>query len=339
MKFQFLFNFFFFVSLATAQEVKVPKQKGTVLDTNYIVSFPEHLNGRIYFSRKFTKLTIARRNNREKLKYDPNTTLNFGVGATYKGFTLNLGYGFSTINEEQGKGETQYLDLQTHIYRSNKIIDVFGQFYEGMYLSNTKNFDSEFPDEFYLRPDIKIRLVGLNARWILNGERFSYSAPFVQNQLQQKSAGSVLIGFKAIALFTDADSNYLPYFVQNSVYGNSFPSAIKIRTTQAGPVVGYAYSLIVGNHFFMTAALNFGFLTGPLKFEDTEGGEIQEWQINLSTTARFAIGYNSPKWYLGFTYLEDGTTFRSIDGGALLTAGIGNVRFNYVKRFLLKSKK
>ena len=224
LKYSLLYIILLFTFLSaelSAQEVGIDEKKGLNQDTNYVISFPDYLNGRVYLSRKFTNLAISKRNNSEKLKYRPNTTINFGVGATYKGVTLNLGYGFSALNEDEGKGETEYLDLQSHIYRSDKVIDIFGQFYEGLYLRNTKDYAPEFPANFYLRPDINIKLIGLNARKVLNGERFSYSAPFVQNQMQKKSAGSFLVGFKAIALFTTADSSFLPYISIPEIYGNT----------------------------------------------------------------------------------------------------------------------
>lgn len=311
--------------------------KGTVLDTNYVVSFKDHLNARVYLSRKFTNMIISKENNSMRLNYDPNTTLNLGVGATYKGVTLNLAYGFSFLNEEEGRGNTQYLDLQSHIYRSDKIIDLYGQFYSGLYLENTDRYTSDLEKEFYLRPDIRIRLFGINARKVRNAERFSYSAPFVQNEVQKKSAGSLLTGVKAVALFSDADSNYIPFFVENDEYGRSLYKVKSMRSIQAGPTIGYGHTIIV-KYIFVTASVNFGLLIGPLKYINLDEEVEREWQINPTVSARFALGYNSPEWYLGLILLQDGTTFRTMDGNALINIGAGNLRFNYVKRFAVKDK-
>lgn len=305
-------------------------------DTNYVISFPDQLNARVYFSRKFTNLRISKRNGRSPLKYNPNTSLNFGIGATYGGFTLNLGYGFSPINKEKGKGETSYLDLQSHIYGRKYVVDAFGQFYTGLFLQNTQKYAPDFEEEFYLRPDIRVRLVGFNARKVMNAKHFSYSAPFVQNRMQKKSAGSLLFGVKAVAFFLDADSNLIPPFVNQEDYGRSILRQVKGRSIQAGATAGYAYSLIYKKYFFITGSFNFGLSVGPVKNIDIEGVEEREWQINPTISTRFALGYNSKKWYLGFTYLQDETTVRSIDGNALKSVGIGNLRFNYVQRIKVK---
>lgn len=335
----FLCLFIGLYTCETVAQIKQEKQKVRFdKDTNYVVSFPNVLNARTYLSRKFTNLRLSKRNGRSPLRYNPNTTLNFGVGATYGGFTLNLGYGFSLLNRDKGQGETQYLDLQSHLYGRKYVVDIFGQFYQGMHLQNTSKFSPDIPGEFYQRPDLKIRALGFNGRKIMNDEQFSYSAAFVQNRLQKKSAGSLLIGVKALVVFYEADSNLIPFFVDETQYGNTISNLVKSRSTQAGPTVGYAYTLIYKKHFFLTGSFNLGFSFGPVKNIDEDGNELKEWQINPTASAKFAAGYNCKEWYLGFTYLQDETTIRSIDGEALNSVGVGNLRFNYVYRIKVKGK-
>ncbi len=72
----------FFVHPLIAQE-KPP-------ENSYYQEFPEHVTSRFYFSRKYTSLKIKDRISNQSYHYMPNSTLNLGLGATYRDLTLNL---------------------------------------------------------------------------------------------------------------------------------------------------------------------------------------------------------------------------------------------------------
>jgi hypothetical protein len=85
-------------------------------DSTYYVSYADMVTTRFYFSKKYTSLKLRNRNENYNMTYRPNTTLNMGVGATYKWATLNLAYGFDFLNPDRGLGDTKYIDLQFHGY-------------------------------------------------------------------------------------------------------------------------------------------------------------------------------------------------------------------------------
>ncbi len=317
---------------------KASLKKVDLIDSSYIQTFPKKIIGRVYTSRKFTKLTFQNESGGNQLKYEPNTTLNFGIGATVKSFTLNLAYGFKFLNKDGiKKGKTQYLDLQSYIYKRNYLIDVYGQFYNGLYLSNSDYYFSDSINPFYLREDIKIRLLGFRALKVKNSARFSYAAPFVQNELQKKLAGSFLYGMAAVAFSSKADSNYVPHFIKDSLY-RSYYNLKEMQVLQLGPDVGYAYSLIIKQHFFATLSVDLAFMIGPVKYSPFQESSTIQWQVNPALSARFAIGYNSPNWFLGFTALQGTTSIKSFDKNGQMDVGIGNVRLYYVKRFTMSKK-
>src|SRR5882757_7661463 len=73
-------------------------------DTAYYSSYAaRRLTFRFYFSQKYTTLTLYDRKDQLTLRYQPNTTLNMGVGASYKWATLNLAYGWGFLNQEDEK--------------------------------------------------------------------------------------------------------------------------------------------------------------------------------------------------------------------------------------------
>lgn len=307
------------------------------LDSNYIKVFPNQLTSRIYLSRKFTDLQIEEQKDRTALNYQPNSSVNLGIGATYNGFTLNLAYGFAFLNEGEDKGETNYLDLQSHIYGRKYAIDVFAQFYQGLYLNNTSNLNSRYPDPYYLRPDMNVNMLGGSYFKVFNHKRFSYAATFIQNEYQKKSAGSFLLGGKMILFNASVDSSIVPSWPIDTLF-RSFVGATNMGGFQFGPGVGYAHTFVYRTHWFITLSLELNLMVGLVNYAIEGVGTTEEWQVNSGADFRFAAGYNSDKTYWGFSLIQDQTTMKSADESLFANFGVGNARFNYVKRFRLNDK-
>ena len=321
---------------AQVGEVGKVKNKSKV-DTNYIVTLPEYITTRFYLSRKYTNMVLDDTDNGLILNYEPNTTLNFGIGATVKGFTLNLAYGFRFLNKDVGKGKTRYLDLQSHTYTRRYVIDFFGQFYNGQYLDNTQELKPDSITPYYLRPDIRLRVFGLSFQEVLNEKKFSYAAPLIQNEYQKKSAGSFLIGGELTFLYANADSNFIPHFINDSLF-QEVQGINHLSTFQIGPSAGYAYTLVIKKHFFIMFSFNLSLVAATTSYELESGENFQEWRLNPNISARAAMGYNSRTWYLGAQWVQNTTNTQSVNETVATGFGIGNVRLNYVKRFLMGPK-
>lgn len=308
-----------------------------LIDTNYIVTFPERITTRLYFSRKFTNLSLEDYESGNTVDYEPNTTLNFGIGATVQGFTLNLAYGFNFLNPDEGKGETKYLDLQSHIYTRKVVIDFLGQFYNGQYLSNTNFYDENYPEPHYLRPDLKIRIFGVSALFVNNYEKFSYAAAYVQNEYQKKSSGSLLYGAKGFYQLSYGDSSFIPSIVDTSLFSD-IEGIDYLESIKVGPAIGYTYTFVIKQHFFLNLSLDFAVLLSNVYYE-REGFESEsQFQVNPSVAPRIAFGYNSVNSYLGVMFVTESTQNRSVTKNEGIVYGIGNVRLNYVKRFVMGKK-
>ncbi|MBL0342415.1 MAG: DUF4421 family protein [Bacteroidetes bacterium] len=139
-------------------------------DSTYFLSYTDQITGRFYFSQKYTNLLVEDGNKKLELDYRPNTTLNMGIGASYKWFTLNIAYGFAFLNQEKEKGDTKYLDLQAHFYGDKSNIDLFGQFYNGFYLAPEGKGTTN--NSYYLRPDLKVREFGGSYQYLFNHKSF-----------------------------------------------------------------------------------------------------------------------------------------------------------------------
>ncbi len=297
-------------------------------DSSYFEFYPDKLVGRFYFSKKYTDLELESKSKQDDLFYKPNTTLNMGIGATYKIFTLNLAYGFGFLNPEKGKGETKYLDLQSHVYGTKWAIDLFGQFYKGYYLS-PKGFPAPSDDSFYLRPDMRINMIGTAVCRILNNKKFSYRAAMMQSDWQKKSAGSVLLGGEMYYGVTRGDSAFVPNNVAG-LYNQSGVSSLSF--VELGPSAGYAYTLVVSEHFFITGSLSVN-IDMSLSKETGPANSAVHFSIIPNYISRVVMGYNSRNWNINASFVGNRIGVRGASSADRYFIGVGNYRLTYAQRF------
>lgn len=315
----------FLILLSIFSSSKIQAQDAA-LDTSYYETFPEHLNGRFYFSQKYTGLKLADKDADKEYLYMPNTTLNMGVGATYKNLTLNLAYGFGFLNPEKGKGETKYLDAQAHVYPRKMVIDLFLQLYKGFYL--TDGLGAAAGENYLTRPDMKIQKIGASVQYVFNHGKFSYRAAFLQNEWQKKSAGTFLLGAEMYGGLAHEESNLIP----DALIDDPSRNFKTIRFFELGPNAGYAYTLVIKKHFFVTASatanLGVGYST-----HHGENGRHTQWGINPNYFLRGFAGYNSSRWSINANYVHNNVQLP--ENGSFSNAMMtGNYRLNFIYRFL-----
>ncbi|QNL20408.1 DUF4421 domain-containing protein [Hyphobacterium sp. CCMP332] len=302
--------------------------ESTETDSSYVASFYNHLNWRYYLSQKYTSLRLANVSENYELNYIPNTSLNMGIGATYKWATLNLAYGFRFLNGDQDKGRTRWLDLQAHQYFRKITIDVLGQFYSGFYLSPAGKA-VKVGKQYYNRPDLNVIQVGASVQYIFNHQRFSYRALFFQNEWQKKSAGSPLAGFEVFVVNINADSSIVPSLISRA---ESDLNTNLLRSFQFGPNFGYAHTLVFKKHFYLSLSGSVSLGFGTNSFLDLGNNARINFTPNFFVRA-FA-GYNSRKWAIGLTGINNGQSLAKASGNERVTIYSGNFRINFVYRVL-----
>lgn len=301
-------------------------------DTSYYVSYADQITGRFYFSKKYTSLTMRNTKQKYNLTFRPNTTLNMGVGATYKWATLNLAYGFGFLNPDRGRGKTRYLDLQFHSYGRKLITDVFGQFYRGFYMaSNSTNHPG---GGYYLRPDLHVNHIGASVQYILNHDRFSYRASFLQNEYQKKSAGTFIFGLEAYYGEIESDSTMVPTIVNSEDAARDIRS---LRFFEFGPNAGYAYTWILNRHFFLTGSASISLDYGENTISEIDGSR-KATGVSPNTFFRVFGGYNSRKWAISLTYVTNGVRLATESINRQMILNTGNIRLNYIYRFVPSRK-
>jgi|SRR5690348_12161768 len=304
-------------------------QNGRGNDSAYYIYFPNSITARLYTSQKYSRFNLKAKN-APTLHYLPNTTFNLGIGATYHNFSLNLAYGFGFLNPGKKTNKSRYLDLQTHFYQPKWVTDVYGQLYKGFHLPGSFNE----PVKNYYRKDLQLYLFGLSRYYIFNSEKFSYRASFKQNELQKKSAGTLLAGLELYYGIVKADSNLIPKSV-NEKYPQK--NLTKINYLSIGPGIGYAYTQIMARHFFIT-----GSITGNLAFsfanEHLKYNSSAHFSLNPVTRFRIATGCNTNSWNVSANWVFDNLLFAGEKSNTAYWFNTGNLRVAIAKRFYGGSK-
>lgn len=309
------------------------RQPGSDTDTSFVKSYAEEITGRLYLSQKYTGLGIPGSSSVPGFRYVPNTTLNLGVGATYRSFTLNLAYGFPGLNGNSNeRGKTRYLDMQAHLYGRKVVIDFFGQFYKGYYLS-PKDYIAGYPG-FYIRPDLRVRMVGGSAYYVFNHRKFSYRAGLIQNEWQSRSAGTFLLGGDIYYGIINSDSLLIPPEI-----AHRFPqgSVERMRFFNIGPGGGYAYTFVYKSHWFATGSLTVNI---PIDFvkENTAAEYKNKISVSPNFMARLALGYNSRRWIYSATLVNSLVTAKGPYNPQNYVISTGNYRLTVARRFSLNRK-
>lgn len=245
---------------------------------------------RLYLSQKYSPFTISS-DAESELNYHSNSKLSLGAGFTYKSLSLNLAYGFGFLNKEKGSGKTKGLDLQLHIYPKKWAVDLVASSRKEYYLDPKDNSGLNL-NGYYVRPDIKRNIYGLSLFRVHNAEKFSYRAAFNQNDVQRKSAGSLLYGGEIFGGTIRGDSALVPAAL-NSLYKQR--GITKTNFISIGPGVGYAYTLVFAKNFFITAS-GIGILEANFAKEENGTSNDKKTSVIPGGIYKGSLGYNSDVW-------------------------------------------
>jgi len=258
----------------------------------------------LYAKQKYSRFSIVDKSTDKELMYSPNKQLNMGFGFNYKWLGIGIAFNLGFINNDDDKyGRTKRLDWQTNVYTNKAVFDFYLQNYRGHYVENPDEVFSGWKsgDAPYIRSDVVTISLGLSGMYVFNHNQFSYKAAFMQTAVQKKSAGSFILGASVFTQAIVGDSSIFPK-------GSDFDSLPPVRAHSAiyfGPKAAYAYNLIVAKHFFASISLSMALEVGKVEDLLEDNTLYSSWNPIIHFQPRVAIGYNKPKWYVGFSLVRD----------------------------------
>ncbi len=309
---------FIFLSILNSG-ILMAQSKG--IDTTYIEEHPEKMILRAYVSRKYTELNYPNQFG----VYEPNSGLNIGVGFTFQKFTLNLAAPLSFLNPDRQEEWPAFLDLQSHVYPTNWIIDLFGQFYTGFIAK-----DYYGPGQDYLRRDIRTVKLGASASYLLNGEKMSFEAAFHQTAIQKRSAFSPMVGFEAYRVRIKGTELILPE--ENGPIPGNYSRG---DFYQVGPSAGLAGTLVLGKGFFLSGAASGNLGLGFSKLNQDK--ETSKVEVMSGYFLRGFAGYNGDRFSINGSYVYKHLDLNKQEDISQ-SANTGNYRINLVYKITPSQK-
>ena len=303
-------------------------------DSSYYQSYKGSILTRVYFSKKYDIFKLTPPNGSPApMSYHANTTLSLGAGITYRSLSFSFSKELTFLKSEQQKGKTDATDLQLHLYKQKWTIDAIGEFYKGYYL-RPEGVGAPDGQGFYVRPDLGVQLVGLAAYRVLNDRKFSYGAGLSQNAWQIKSSGSFLIGGEAFYVATNADSSFVPSKVDSQFATHNVH---KLHLFEFGPGIGYAYTLVVKEHFFLLGSANVDF---NVHYAREIGNGITDDKIGFTPNFIFRIGtgYNLSRWGVNLTWMWSSINTIGKFSDYHYNVTTGNYRLIYFRRIALNRR-
>jgi hypothetical protein len=324
--------------VCAAQEEKDPDDE---LDTLFVKDRSHLLALRVFTSTKYNTLRLGSVARGNDLIYRPTNQFNFGIGASYRKFTLNLGFGIPGLTQQRREelGHTKYLDAQANMFTPERATNLFLQYFQGYHISALSPYDIrwESTTDRPFRPDVTQLNAGISTLRIFNSRRYSYRAALNQDAWQRRSQGSWLLGGYATYYRLRADSSLVPMAI-----AHRFDERAMIRRgdlVDAGPMGGYAYTIVIKEHFFImgSAAAGAGISmqhTGidPPGAENGGNERNTTWGPGWRVQVRGGIGYNSDMSQIGITINHEHVHY-VMPIQSMLAWNVGNIRFNIVHRF------
>ncbi len=276
------------------------------LDTNYVQTYYNDLIVRVYSANRNNFVRLMDLEKDLDLRYRPNDYFDLGVGLNYKWFGINVGTKIARFSDDDNRyGKTSTYGLQSYLYARKFTVDLMALKTRGYYLDNENEALRQeiTAEEYYKRRDIRTRNIGVNLNYVLNHRRFSYKAAFKQNELQKRSAGSLICGGGIYLLSVKADSVLVPRGIKPD-YFLGWRDLTAFNCYSLNGDVEYAYSWVPLRNWVITAAYRFslGIQRNSWEFESTEDNK----QVKLTRSGMFRLsgGHHFPGFYLGLTYVR-----------------------------------
>jgi hypothetical protein len=290
----------------------IMKEHKNHFDTTYIRSYKKSFVITLPVSTRYMGFSLIDWETRNRLIFSPNYhyDLAFSISSRWASVLVNTGLVLFD-NHKDTKGKTTYADYQFNIYGNRLTTDAYYQDYRGFYIKNSQSFATYTSTAPYqVRSDVHARLAGVSTYYILNNKRFSYRNSFAFNEIQKKSAGSLLLGFY-YSLFSELGNTPLvtdpfrPEFSKQAFIRDGSVNTFGIN-------VGYIYTLVFLKKCYVTASLVPGIGAEVTNYtREDESSYSSPLNLASKINIRLASGYDAGNYFIGTMWMYDYYFFAS----------------------------
>jgi len=316
----------FFGAMVTAQDTDTTSAEEII----YYTSLRDQLSLYTYGIVKFNTIEMSNAQGLDLIRYKPNENLNIGLGFNYKWMGIGTAMNFHLLNSDDHLyGKTQSFDLQGDIYMNRTIFTVDLQGYNGFYWENVGMYDTTWNtlDSVPLRPDISTVNIGISGFYINNPDKFSFKSVYTNTEWQKHSAGSLLYGGHLSLYGVSSDSYLVPGLLWDAY--PTYDSLVNLSTISVGFSMGYAYTYVFFEKFYLHATLLLGV---GLQFAEGDNGAGEQVFIQAKPSGRshirLAMGVNNEDYYYGISLVSDNYPVKNEIQSSFIYR-YGKIRFFY----------
>jgi len=284
------------------------------IDSAFLEDYTSKLTARIFLLYQNASLLVNADNN--KIVYHPNVNVRTGISGFWKWFGLGLSIDNPVYKSDKTKyGNTSAIDLRINAFGRFLAAEAFLQRFKGFYVG----YPERSSKTRFLLPEMSTFSIGISAYGILNPGRFSIRAAFIQTERQKKSAGSLLIWPSLLYFKISSNDGIIPSEIIEKYYLTSIDQVTNGEFLSLGLSPGYAYTLVFLKDFYITGAIFPGVAAHFVSYTSMAGAS-SDFEFSFQLSGRFALGYNSDKWFIGGSVQ---TGFNEVPDR------LSNVQFNY----------
>lgn len=292
-------------------------------DTNYISNYGNEFALRLIGMHRMNYFRLWDNGMESAVRYRPPRDIQLGVGITHRYFSLVLAMrlGLFKIPELE---DPEAIDIRFQLFSNKHYLTGTLQNYRGYELVEDQGLQQELSDASRFRSDIRTINFMLQYLYAFNYTKYSLRSSFNFNEIQRKSAGSVVAGANFSIFIMDADSSVIPDEIKPSFNDELYLLDLNIITI--GITAGYMYTFVVKQHFFLTIGLIPG-------LNVSKGDYLSENQYrkDIPINVRFrvvslnSVGYNGRRFFAGAKFMFDSDLFKTVKN---LNVEVGHVLFS-----------
>lgn len=295
------FSTFLLLMIAAQGQELVYQNQDSLKPNSYYDAMPNYLTARFLIFEKYADFNINDNDLNSTIQYNSSPWPSVGIGAGYRWLGVSLSAGLKDPADTV-YGKKHRIDFQTSFYLRRLTINIYSGIYSGYYLENPNTEIKNWPEgKYYTRSDIKTTTFGVNCFYVFNSEKYSNKATFVQNEWQKKSAGSFIAGGTILLNKVQADSSLIPANLNTEGFFKDADVTHYVHS-YVGSEAGYTFTMVLKKRLFFNFSIMGGLGVGKTVMTPINSPELSEVKMNVTLHNSAGLGYNSQRFFAGFSY-------------------------------------
>jgi hypothetical protein len=241
-----------------------------------------------------------------EIRYSTNGRAVSGFIFCYDKIYLALGFK-SGQQEVAKKGKSNNTNFTIQLRGNKLVIEASYRNYRGFYDENTPAFVIPFNDTtpYYRNESLQNKTFKLKSFYFLNHKKFSYSSAYFGSFRQIKSAASWVLNANFYSTQMRADSTIIPYYAHEVFNPYSNLNSVSVKAFSFG--AGASANIVLFKRFYFNATFTIGAEPQWRTYRLVNGENISQAVLSASLDFRSALGYNSKRFFILVSQLNDVT--------------------------------